>query len=373
MKTAEIIVSGTVQGVMFRNWVADKANLLGLKGEVQNQSDGKVQVIVQGEVDIINNLMGFLFEGSALATVESMNIRWIEVVKDYKDFKIIKKANFFIDQAHSMTNLAKQISRNVESKFSKTKESVAPKHVAIIPNGNRRWARSKGWHAWVGHRVGMKRERFMSFFDACTKEKIQYLSFWGFSTENWDRDKNEINFLWDIYRNSIAAWEKDLMEKNVRILHAGRKDHLPVDIIENLKKLEKVTKDNTGLTFVFCLDYGGRDEISRAINKAIRSKVKVFDIEKIHSFLDTRSIPDPDLIIRTGGEKRLSGFMAYQCAYSELYFTNTFFPDFDVKEFHLALEDYSNRIRRFGSDSVKDMVNVDVKTLYDPTIGEIKK
>jgi undecaprenyl diphosphate synthase len=271
-----------------------------------------------------------------------------------------------------MTNLVKELSQNALNNLQPNTKPAIPIHAAIIPDGNRRWARSKGWHAWVGHRIGMSNERFSELFDVCDNVGIKYLSFWGFSTENWDRSKQEIEFLWNIYRSSISKWTENLQKRNMRFIHAGRKDHLPEDIITNLAKLEETTKNNNGLTFLFCLDYGGRDEIARAVNKALKNNVKVFDIEKIRSYLDTGNIPDPDLIIRTGGEKRLSGFMAYQCAYSELYFTNTFFPDFAGKEFSLALADYSKRIRRFGGDSAKDLLNIDTSKLFDPKYDHLQ-
>jgi undecaprenyl diphosphate synthase len=146
----------------------------------------------------------------------------------------------------------------------------------------------------------------------------------------------------------------------------GRKDRLPADVIEMMNDLEQQTAENTKLSFQLCLDYGGRDDLVRAFNKMLEAGVAAADEKLISDYLDSRGIPDPDLIIRTSGEKRTSGIMAYQATYAELYFTDVYFPDFDVEQFNRAILDYSARVRRFGGTAKEDLRGIDLNKLYDP-------
>lgn len=229
-----------------------------------------------------------------------------------------------------------------------------PKHVAIICDGNRRWAKKKGFESFVGHKAAAENV-FEPIVRKASEIGIKYLTFWVFSTENWGRGENEVSWLMNIFRDFFDKKIGLLDKENYKVVHIGRKDRLPKDISEKISYVEEKTKDNTGTVIVLAMDYGGRDEIIRGIKKIFKKiQDKEFEIENLNEenlsqFLDTCEIPDPDLIIRTGGEKRLSGFLLWQQKHSELYFTDTLFPDFDVEEFWKALEDFQKRERRFGS------------------------
>lgn len=223
-----------------------------------------------------------------------------------------------------------------------------PVHVAIIPDGNRRWAKSKGLAASEGHRRAGGYEHMKSLFDEARRLGVKYLSFWGFSTENWKRDKKEIDAIFELLSKMIGEWRKDAAENGIRFRHIGRKDRLPKELVSELEKLEQETKNFDKININLCLDYGGRDEIARAINKMINNGVKKVDEKIISEYLDTTGVPDVDLIIRTSGEKRTSGLMPFQGAYAELYFAEEHFPDFGAAELKAAIEDFSNRKRNFG-------------------------
>ena len=243
-----------------------------------------------------------------------------------------------------------------------------PTHVAIIPDGNRRWARGKKWHPWVGHiMVTKNRNKFMKLFTEASKQGIKYVTFWAFSTENWKRDDKEIRVLFNLMRKFTSDFKKAAMQNNIRFRQIGRIDRLPVDLLKELTKFTKESAQNTGLTVQFAFDYGGRDEIVRTVKRIIDKGIEKVDEETIRNNLDTKTdIPDVDLIIRTGGSKRTSGLMIWQAHYAELYFTDVLFPDFDVKQFRLALEEYSNRVRRFGGTAKEDLKDVDLGTLKGP-------
>ncbi len=223
-----------------------------------------------------------------------------------------------------------------------------PVHLVIIPDGNRRWAKSKGLIASEGHRRAGSYEHMRALFDEVRKMGIKYLSFWGFSTENWKRDKKENEEIFKLVLKAVEEWRKDALENKIRFRHIGRKDRLPKDILDEIDKLEKETRNFSDFNVQICLDYGGRDELIRAVNKIIKFKVSEVSEEKFSEFLDTSGLPEPDLIIRTSGEKRMSGFMPFQSAYSEMYFCDVHFPDFDACELRKAIEDFSKRKRTFG-------------------------
>lgn len=224
-----------------------------------------------------------------------------------------------------------------------------PKHVSIIPDGNRRWAKNRALKPWEGHAKSGTFENLNPLFEEAEKQGIKYLSFWGFSTENWKRDKKEVDIIMRLILKGLNEFEEHAAQKGIRFVHVGRKDRLLDKLVEKMGELEEGTKDNQGLCVVLCLDYGGRDEITRAINKVVEKGEELVGEEDFLEFLDTSDVPDPDLIIRTGGEKRLSGFMPYQSTYAELYFTDVYFPDFNPEELGRAVEEYKRRQRRFGS------------------------
>jgi len=231
--------------------------------------------------------------------------------------------------------------------MQKTTRKKVPVHISIIPDGNRRWAREKGLRSVEGYKaVGY--EHLESLVSEAKKLGVKYMSLWIFSTENWKRPKSEIKFLFDHFvRNTKTLLESSIKNK-VRIRHIGRKDRLPKNVVQELIKLEEDTKDFDSMNVQMCLDYGGRDEIVRAVNKIVKEGKRKVNEKEFASYLDSVDIPDPDLIIRTSGEKRTSGFMPFQSSYSELYFADVHFPDFTSKELRKAVEEFSRRRRNFG-------------------------
>ncbi|HLC78177.1 MAG TPA: polyprenyl diphosphate synthase [Candidatus Nanoarchaeia archaeon] len=224
---------------------------------------------------------------------------------------------------------------------------MIPKHIAIIPDGNRRWAKSKKFSLLSTYKAAGSYEKAKKLGEEAKKCGVEYISIWAFSTENWKRNKNEVKLAFRIIEDFIDSSIKHAEGDKYHFIHIGNKNKIPKTILDKIKKLEKKTRNFKGFTFILCLNYGGRDEIIRAVNKAIKNKKKVNE-NSFKKILDTKEIPDPDLIIRTGGEKRLSGFMPFQSIYSELYFTNTPFPDFDIKHLREAIEDFKKRKRNLG-------------------------
>ncbi|NLH90693.1 MAG: di-trans,poly-cis-decaprenylcistransferase [Treponema sp.] len=230
------------------------------------------------------------------------------------------------------------------------KENRMPSHVAIIMDGNGRWARQRGLARTEGHKEGLKTAKRIVL--ASRKEKIEFLSLFVFSTENWKRTEQEVGFLMSLIRAHITK-ELDFYRKNeIRIVHSGERNGLPYDVLSEIDKAIENTSQYSSLTVNLAINYGGRDEIVRAMQRILASQENddenPIDELKIMRYLDHPEIPDPDLIIRTGGEIRLSNFLLWQSAYSELYFSPKYWPDFTPEDLHAALIDYVHRERRFG-------------------------
>lgn len=222
-----------------------------------------------------------------------------------------------------------------------------PKHIGIIMDGNRRWAKGKGLAAVKGHNAGV--DRVESTVEHAEKRGVEALTFWAFSTENWNRNPLEVKALMTVFSNLLdGPMMQRFMEKGVKINTLGDLSKFPKDIQEKSEKVVFDSRANKAITVNFALNYGGRQELVRAFNKLAEEGKKQITEDDIASHLYTQRQPDPDLIIRTGGEQRLSGFLPWQGVYSELYFTDTYWPDFDEKEFDKALTDYASRERRFG-------------------------
>lgn len=222
-----------------------------------------------------------------------------------------------------------------------TTKTTIPQHVAIIMDGNRRWARQNGLAIIKGHRK-VAEEMIERLADFAIAKGIKFLTLWAFSTENWQRPSEEVKGIMELFRETFATSSQRLHQKGVRVAVIGDLSRFPKDIQEGVNFWVNETKDNQKLTVTFALNYGGRDELLRA--------VKVGG-ENFENYLDTKKmidLPDPDLLIRPGGEKRLSGFLTWQSVYAELYFTDVLMPDFDEQEFAKALADYAARQRRFG-------------------------
>lgn len=228
---------------------------------------------------------------------------------------------------------------------------VLPKHVAIITDGNRRWAKERGLHTLLGHREGAKRIEELARH--ARDRGIATLTVWALSTENWlKRSKDEVAYLIDLIGEMVDRLLKDATKNNVRFVQLGRKDRLPKTLIDKIVHAEKETRNNSSHTFNIGLDYGGRDELLRAVNKARELATEVpINAETFASLLDTgdQPYPDPDIIIRTGGEQRLSGYLPWQGDYAELFFEKTYLPDFTVEKFDEVLSRFSTRKRNFGA------------------------
>jgi len=224
-----------------------------------------------------------------------------------------------------------------------------PKHVAIIMDGNGRWAKKRGLPRLIGHRQGVNTAQ--KAIEIFLEYKIPYLTLYAFSTENWNRPQDEINGIFKILEERLEEGIKFAHENGIRIRHLGKPDGLPQRLQEKVKQAIELTQNNNLLTVSLAFNYGGRDEIVEAARSLILDHIPPQDInEKILSqHLYTDGIPDPDLIVRTGGEMRLSNFLIWQSAYAEIYFTPVLWPDFNKKEIDKALIAYSQRQRRFGS------------------------
>lgn len=223
-----------------------------------------------------------------------------------------------------------------------------PKHVAIMMDGNGRWAKRRMLPRKMGHVEGGK-----VIEDTCVssyKLGIRYLTIFAFSTENWNRPKDEVAGIMNLFRRYLAGGLDRSVKNNMRVRIIGNRNGLDSDIVKNIENLEEATKKCSGLNFQLAVNYGGKDEIVRAVNKILLSTEHNGSIsaDEFSSYLDTWDIPEPDLFIRTGGDKRLSNFMLWEMAYTEFYFTNILWPDFTEEELRKALEDYSERERRFG-------------------------
>jgi len=230
-----------------------------------------------------------------------------------------------------------------------------PKHIAIIMDGNGRWAKKQGNARIFGHKNAMKAVRDVC--EACAELGVGYLTLYAFSTENWNRPKMEVSALMDLLVSAINTETDTLIKNNIRLNAIGRLTDLPEKVRTNLAEAIDKTKGNTGLTLSLALSYSSKVEIVEAVQRLAQDvkdgKMPVGNIDGgvISQYLYTRGMPDPDLLIRTSGELRISNFMLWQLAYSELYFTPTLWPDFDKEELYKAIVDYQQRERRFGLTS----------------------
>ena len=224
-----------------------------------------------------------------------------------------------------------------------------PDHVAITMDGNGRWASDRGLPRLAGHRAGTENVRRV--LKALAYKGVSYVTIFAFSTENWGRPEDEVNGLFSILGEVIENEANALHKENVRILHLGSESRLPSSISKAIRNAQKLTSKNKGLILSVGFDYGGRAEIVEAVRQLINDGISAEDINesRLKSSLYLPEVPDPDLIIRTGGEQRLSNFLIWQAAYSELYFTPTLWPDFGPVEVNEAIEIYQKRRRRFGT------------------------
>ena len=227
-----------------------------------------------------------------------------------------------------------------------------PKHIAIIMDGNGRWAKKRFLPRKAGHAAGARTVE--KILEDAHDIGIKYITMYAFSTENWNRPQDEVDALMKLLRKYLSDCIERANKNNMRCMVIGDKTRLDDDIVAKINELEECSKDNDGITFIIALNYGSRDEIRRATTKMAmdckEGKLNPEDIteDTISSYLDTRGIPDPDLLIRTSGEIRLSNYLLWQLAYTEFYFTDVLWPDFNKKELIKAIEYYNGRDRRFG-------------------------
>ena len=227
---------------------------------------------------------------------------------------------------------------------------ISPKHVAIIMDGNNRWTKKHKLRGYIGHEKGI--DSIQHCIDTAKLFNIKYLTLFSFSSENWSRPKKEVTFLMNLMRKYLSNKINDLMKDKILVKMIGDKSKLPKDIVKKIDYYEKLTSKNKGLNLIFALNYGARNEIIYAIKRILKNfKKKKENINEklISSNLFTKNIPDPDLLIRTSGEKRISNFLLWQIAYTELVFLKVLWPDFKKKHFIEALKQYSKRVRRYGS------------------------
>jgi undecaprenyl diphosphate synthase len=236
------------------------------------------------------------------------------------------------------------------------KGTLVPNHIAIILDGNRRWARARGLHPWEGHRKGFEAAKIIA--NASRGLGIHTTTLWGFSTENWDRSPKEIKQIMKLLHQFIVEFEKEAKKDQVRLVHLGRKDRLPKDLVKALINLENITRDHKKHVLNIALDYGGANEIVRATQKIIKEGIRAEKVnEKLFAnYLDTGDQPYPlvDLFIRPSGEQRTSGLMPLQMAYAEIYWEEDTLPDMTPAKLKEAIIDYSRRRRRFGGNDSQE-------------------
>ena len=226
------------------------------------------------------------------------------------------------------------------------------KHIAIIMDGNGRWAKKRNLPRSAGHKKGA--ETLQEIVKGASEMGIKYMTVYAFSTENWKRDKGEVDYLMDLLRQYLKNELEEINKQGGKILFIGERDMLDKDIIEQMKNVEKKTANNDKFTFIVALSYGSRAEILSAVKKissqVTKGQISVDDIDDkvFSSMLYTADIPDPDLVIRTSGEQRISNYLLWQIAYSELFFTKTLWPDFTVAELKEIISDFNSRERRYG-------------------------
>jgi len=223
-----------------------------------------------------------------------------------------------------------------------------PQHIVLFPDGNRRWAKQKGLSSLDGHKQGYN--NLLDFLKWCKDRKINTLTAFGFSTENWNRSPEEVSYLMKLLETCLTENLDKYNEHNVKVRVIGQRDRLPESLKSAIQITEETTKNNSGAFLNLAISYGGRWDILNAVKKIIEEKIPAEKIDEnlFESYLSTAGLPTPDLVIRAGGEKRMSNFLLWQAAYSELYFSPKLWPEFSEQDLDQALEEYDRRTRRFG-------------------------
>ncbi|MDO8530477.1 MAG: polyprenyl diphosphate synthase [bacterium] len=223
-----------------------------------------------------------------------------------------------------------------------------PQHIVLFPDGNRRWAKGRGLASLEGHMQGYT--NLLSFSQWCKNKGVKALTAFGFSTENWNRSKEEVEYLMKLLEKCLVDNLEGYQKEGVRVQIIGQRDRLPDSLKKAIETIEEATKGNTSLRLNLAVSYGGKWDILQAVKKIIEEKVAPENIDEalFENYLSTAGLPTPDLIIRAGGEMRLSNFVLWQAAYSELYFSDKLWPDFNEQDLDAALEEFDKRQRRFG-------------------------
>ncbi len=238
------------------------------------------------------------------------------------------------------------VKHSLDKTLPKLDLTKLPQHIAIIMDGNRRWAKKHNLPVSFGHKAGAASVREM--VETCAALGIKALTLYALSTENWTRPEIEIKTLMALLKQYLRKEKQRLIKNNIKLILSGDIEVFEDSIIKELKQIVDETKNNTGMVFNLALNYGSRQEIVRAINEIIRKGYKKVDEKMFAENLYTSTIPDPDLLIRTSNEQRISNFLLWQLAYTELYFTQTYWPDFRKKDLYTAIQEYQTRNRRFG-------------------------
>jgi len=255
---------------------------------------------------------------------------------------VIKELKGFIKPGSEEERLVRQLD------FSRL-----PRHVAIIMDGNGRWARKRRLPRIEGHRAGAK--AVQEVVESCVRLGIKYLTLYAFSKENWKRPRREVARLWELLEDYLRKEDKEMVKNNIRLMVIGQREDIPESTAKELRRVEELTKNFSGLTVVLALNYSGRAEIVDAAKRLLSENIvhpASLNEETFSRYLYTASLPDPDLLIRTSGELRVSNFLLWQIAYSEIWITPDYWPDFRRRQFLRALVDYEKRERRFGAVDV---------------------
>ena len=236
----------------------------------------------------------------------------------------------------------------MSSELNEPSFEKVPEHIAIIMDGNGRWAKARGLPRLAGHRAGT--ENLRTIIRAAVKFGVKILTFYAFSTENWARPESEVSGLMKILSDVIERELGELHEEGAKLVHIGDLNALPSNLQQKIRDALEITKNNTRITIVLALNYGGRDEILHAVKRMLKDQVDPEHVDEalMSQYLYTAGIPDPDLLIRTSGEERISNFLTWQSVYSELYFPEVFWPDFGEDELRKAIEIFGKRDRRYG-------------------------
>ncbi|MCX5660006.1 MAG: isoprenyl transferase [Planctomycetota bacterium] len=231
--------------------------------------------------------------------------------------------------------------------------NVLPRHIAVIMDGNGRWAQQRGMPRMLGHQEGAKAVR--AIVTECARLKIEVLTLYSFSIENWKRPADEVDFLMSLYVEYLVAEREEMMANNVRFMQVGRREGLPEPVLAELDRTREITASNTGLILALAINYGSRAEITDAVRalareaKAGRLDPDAITEQMVGDHLYTAGLPDPDLLVRTAGEMRVSNYLLWQISYAEIHVADVCWPDFDVEQLHKALRDYAGRTRKFGA------------------------